>query len=56
MKVEPGPEAGDSKVEMNATEARQARTGHNVRYVLLFGLGGVIVAFAIILVVYTSMF
>jgi hypothetical protein len=54
MKVEPGPEAGDRKVEMNATEARQARTGHNVRYVLMFGLGGVILAFAIVLLFYTS--
>jgi hypothetical protein len=30
------------------TEARQAVTGHNVRYVLLFGLTGVVVAFALI--------
>jgi hypothetical protein len=30
------------------TEARQAVTGHNVRYVLAFGLGGVVIAFAII--------
>jgi hypothetical protein len=28
------------------TEARAGVTGHNVRYVLIFGLGGVIVAFA----------
>ena len=30
-------------------EARQGVTGHNVRYVLLFGLVAVIVAFAAIL-------
>jgi hypothetical protein len=30
------------------TEARQAVTGHNVRYVLTFGLGAVVIAFAII--------
>jgi hypothetical protein len=31
---------------------RQGVTGHNVRYVLLFGIAGVVVAFAIILVGY----
>jgi hypothetical protein len=31
---------------------RQGVTGHNVRYVLLFGIAGVVVAFAIILVSY----
>jgi hypothetical protein len=30
------------------TRARQGVTGHNVRYVLVFGLAGVIIAFAII--------
>jgi hypothetical protein len=30
------------------TEARQGVTGHNVRYVLFFGVGAVVVAFAII--------
>ena len=30
------------------TEARAGVTGHNVRYVLAFGLGGVIVLFAIV--------
>jgi hypothetical protein len=32
----------------NATPARAGVTGHNVRYVLYFGLGGVIVAFIIV--------
>ncbi len=36
---------GEQVVE-TATEARQGVTGHNVRYVLLYGLVGVIVAFA----------
>jgi hypothetical protein len=54
MKIEPGSEAGDRKVEMNSTESRQARTGQNVRYVLMFGLGGVILAFAVVLMLYTS--
>jgi hypothetical protein len=31
-----------------ATEARSGVTGHNVRYVLAFGLAGVIIAFLII--------
>ena len=30
------------------TEARQGVTGHNVRYVLLFGTGAIIIAFAVI--------
>ena len=34
------------------TEARQGVTGHNVRYVLGFGLLGVIVAFAVIWLIY----
>ena len=33
-------------------EARQGVTGHNVRYVLAFGLAAVIIAFAIVYVVY----
>jgi hypothetical protein len=32
------------------TEARAGVTGHNVRYVLAFGLAGVIIAFLIIAV------
>jgi hypothetical protein len=35
-------------------QARQGVTGHNVRYVLGFGLVGVVVAFAIIYLVYFS--
>jgi len=31
------------------TEARAGVTGHNVRYVLAFGLGGVIIIFGILL-------
>jgi hypothetical protein len=37
---EPAPKPGN--------EAREGVVGHNVRYMLLFGLAGVIVAFAII--------
>jgi hypothetical protein len=46
--------SGERKFEveapvLNTVEARQGVTGHNVRYVLLFGLIAVIVAFAAIL-------
>jgi hypothetical protein len=34
---------------LDEVDARQGVTGHNVRYVLLFGLAAVIVAFAAIL-------
>jgi hypothetical protein len=36
----------------SADEAREGVTGHNVRYVLLFGLAGVIVAFIIVYAYY----
>jgi hypothetical protein len=35
-------------VEKSAGEAREGVVGHNVRYMLVFGLAGVIVAFAIV--------
>lgn len=38
---------GDQVVE-TTTEARQAVTGHNARYVLICGLAGVVVAFAVV--------
>ena len=34
------------------TEARQGVTGHNVRYVLVFGLAAVIIAFAVVYFIY----
>jgi hypothetical protein len=47
---------GDSTTErrpvVSKTEARQGVTGHNVRYVLGFGLAAVIIAFAAIYIVY----
>ena len=42
------PEHRGEQVIETTTEARQAVTGHNVRYVLLFGLAGVIAAFAVV--------
>lgn len=38
----------DGPVVEGATEARQGVTGHGVRYVLVFGLMGVVIAFAMI--------
>ena len=35
-------------VKKTATEARQGVTGHNVRYVLGFGVLAIIVAFAVV--------
>ena len=49
MKTPSGPDQQDRKIQVDEEEARQGTTGHNVRYVLLFGLGGVIIAFVIIL-------
>jgi hypothetical protein len=46
------PKAPDQQPALSKVEARQGVTGQNVRYVLLFGLGGVIVAFAIIYLLY----
>jgi hypothetical protein len=37
---------------VSATRARQGVTGHNVRYVLGFGLAGVVVAFVVVYIVY----
>ena len=48
------PRSQDNKPEVVTTiEARSGVTGHNVRYVLLFGLGGVIVALALLLMFYS---
>jgi len=53
MKITPSSDDENRKVELNPTEARQARTGQNVRYVLIFGLLGVVISFAIILIAFT---
>jgi hypothetical protein len=37
---------------LSKDQARQAVTGHNARYVLGFGLAGVIAAFAVIYFIY----
>jgi hypothetical protein len=41
---------GEAPVVLDEVDARAAVTGHNVRYVLGFGLAAVIIAFAVILV------
>jgi len=44
-----GPEVkSGGQVDTPANNARGAVTGHNVRYVLRFGIAGVVIAFAII--------
>jgi hypothetical protein len=37
---------------LNTDEARQGVTGHNVRYVLAWGIFGVVAAFAVVLLFY----
>jgi hypothetical protein len=37
---------------VSKTEARQGVTGHNVRYVLGFGLAAVIIAFVVLYIMY----
>lgn len=46
------PTVEDNRIVETPTEARQAETGHNVRYVLGAGVVALIVAFAIIWFVY----
>ncbi len=41
------------KIVETTDQARQGVTGHGVRYVLLFGLLGVLTAFAVLLVAFT---
>jgi len=44
----------DQKVVAETDEARQATTGHNVRYVLFFGLLGVVICLAVVLIVFAN--
>lgn len=46
------PEYGATPQNNTPNEARQAVTGHNVRYVLIVGLAAVVVAFAVIYAVF----
>jgi hypothetical protein len=44
--------ASENGAVISTTQARQGVTGHNVRYVLGFGLAAIVIAFAIIYFVY----
>jgi hypothetical protein len=48
----PNQGAPEQRTVLSKVEARQGVTGHNVRYVLWFGLAAVIVAFAAIYLFY----
>jgi hypothetical protein len=48
----PSPNGPEQRPVLSKLEARQGVTGQNVRYVLWFGLIGVIIAFAAIYLVY----
>jgi hypothetical protein len=48
MKITPSSDDENRKVELNETESRQGRTGQKVRYVLIFGLGGIVLCFILI--------
>ena len=48
----PDLETEKPEARLSTDKARAGVTGHNVRYVLAFGLAGVIVAFAALLFVY----
>ena len=50
MRIRPGPDEENRKIELNQTEARQARPGYNI-YVLVFGLAGVVIAFLLLVFV-----
>jgi hypothetical protein len=50
--LEPGAASPDRPVIENEVQARQGVTGHNVRYVLAYGIVGVVIAFAIIYLLY----
>jgi hypothetical protein len=42
------PERHGEQIVESTIEARQGVTGNNVRYVLVWGIGGVIVAFVVV--------
>ena len=47
-------DSNSAKSNLNITEARQGVTGHNVRYVLLFGILGAVIVFAAVLVTFVN--
>ena len=55
MKIRPGRDEEHKEVELTKTEALSAGRGYNI-YVLIFGLGGVVIAFLVILLAYAQVF
>lgn len=49
----PHTETNEPETKLPTNEARAGVTGHNVRYVLGFGLAGIIVAFVALLLFYS---
>lgn len=45
-------ETEEPETRLRTDKARAGVTGHNVRYVLAFGLAGVVLAFAALLFIY----
>ncbi|WP_161957362.1 hypothetical protein [Aestuariivirga litoralis] len=54
MRIRPGIDEEHKQVELTRTEARAAGRGYNI-HVLIFGLGGVIIAFLVILLAYARL-
>ena len=52
QKVRTNPATGQPQPVVTTQEAREGATGHNVRYVLGFGLAGIVIAFAVLYVIY----
>lgn len=55
MRIRPGVDEEHKQVELTTTEARASGRGYNI-YVLIFGLGGVIIAFLVILIAFTRLY
>lgn len=54
MRIGPGIDEEHREVELSKTEARAGGRGYNI-YVLILGLGGVIIAFLVILLAYAQL-
>jgi hypothetical protein len=52
--LEPAGTSPERPVVETEVEARQGVTGHNVRYVLAYGLAGVVIAFIVIYLLYNA--
>jgi hypothetical protein len=52
--LEPAGAPVERPVVENEVEARQGVTGHNVRYVLAYGIAGTVIAFIIVYLLYNT--